>query len=54
MNKVAPQRVNIVTPETAPGFADGGCMIVNVEYDVEASKLIQSDCNFELPHPRSN
>ena len=52
MRKVAAQRVNIVSQDTAPGFADGGCMLVNVEYDVDASKLVRSDCNYAR-YPRT-
>jgi hypothetical protein len=54
MNRVATQSVNIVPQGTASGFADGGCMVINVEYDVDASKLTQSDCNYELRPPPSN
>ena len=49
--KTPPQRVNIVPADTAPGFADGGCMLVYVEYDVEASTLTRSYCSFDPGHP---
>jgi hypothetical protein len=53
--KIAPQRVNIVRVETAPGFADGGCMLVYVEFDVEASALTDSHCSFDSqPPPQPN
>lgn len=40
-----------IVPESMPiGIADGGCMQVNLEYDVQ-SQNVESRCNFELPVP---
>ena len=40
-----------IVPESTPiGTADGGCMQVNLEYDVQSEK-VESRCNFDGPRP---
>lgn len=45
-------RIHIVRENLAPAFADGGCTVIHVEFDVEANSLVETNCNFELPVPR--
>jgi hypothetical protein len=47
------QKVNIIREDAVPVFADGGCMFVNVEFDVEAEALTDSSCSFDLRPPPS-
>jgi hypothetical protein len=46
-------QVRIVDEDHAPAFADGGCMFIYLEYDLEAGKITHIECNFDLrPPPR--
>ena len=50
-------KANIGPENSAPSIADGGCTMVFVRYDVDAGKIVEQRCNFELfvppPPPKS-
>jgi hypothetical protein len=50
MHRNADSGIHVVPESMAVGIADGGCMEVNLEFDVQSEK-IESHCNFELRVP---
>ena len=46
----APGSVRVGPRKQAPAVGDGGCTVVNVEFDVKADKLLAEDCNPDLFH----
>jgi hypothetical protein len=49
-NPIVPSGIQIVPGSMVVGIGDGGCIEVNVEFDVQ-SKKIDGHCNFDLRPP---
>jgi hypothetical protein len=43
--------IHIVSYREMPAIADGGCGVINFDFDPDTRKLSTPYCNFELPRP---
>jgi len=43
--------IHIVSYREMPALGDGGCGVVNFDYDPDTRKFSTPSCNFELPPP---